>query len=125
MNNYDYNTLLGIRAAMVELKTAAAAAGLAVAGWYDNGYDNFHISVYSLASDGRIDKNLFRPECYKAASSPQKIAECFEKCEAFIRDYNAQATEVLENKVGDLTAQLKQARAELRKAKKCAKTNEI
>jgi len=32
MNNYDYNTLSGLRAAMVELKTAAAAAGLADAG---------------------------------------------------------------------------------------------
>jgi len=55
MNNYDYNTLSGLRAAMVELKTAAAAAGL-------------------------------------------------------------------ENKVGDLAAQLKQAKAELRKAKNYAKT---
>lgn len=122
MNNYDYNTLSGLRAAMVELKTAAAAAGLEVAGWYDYGYDNFHISVYSLTRKGEIDKNLFRPACEIAASRPQKIAECFEKCEAFIRDYNTQATEVLENKVGDLAAQLKQARAELRKAKKNAKT---
>lgn len=116
MNNYDYNTLSGLHAAMVELKTAAAAAGLAVFGWYDYDYDNFHISVYS----GSLDKNLFRPACEIAASRPQKIAECFEKCEAFIRDYNTQATEVLEDKVGDLAAQLKQARAELRKAKKAA-----
>ena len=122
MNNYDYNTLSGLRAAMVELKTAAAAAGLEVAGWYDYGYDNFHISVYSRKRSGELDKNLFRPECEIAASRPQKIAECFEKCEAFIRDYNAKTAEVLEDKVGELAAQLKQARAELRKAKKNAKT---
>ena len=122
MNNYDYNTLSGLRAAMVELKTAAAAAGLEVAGWYDYGYDNFHISVYSLTRSGELDKNLFRPACEKASSRPQKIAECFEKCEAFIRDYNAKTAEVLENKVGDLAAQLKQARAELHKAKKNANT---
>lgn len=122
MNNYDYNTLSGLRAAMVELKTAAKAAGLEVAGWYDYGYDNFHISVYSLTRTGELDKNLFRPACEIAASRPQKIAECFEKCGAFIRDYNAKTAEVLEDKVGDLAAQLKQARAELRKAKKNAKT---
>lgn len=122
MSNYDYNTLSGLRAAMVELKTAAAAAGLEVSGWYHFGYDNFHISLYSLTRTGNLDKNLFRPECEMAASRPQKIAECFERCEAFIRDYNTQATEVLENKVGDLAAQLKQAKAELLKAKKYAKT---
>ena len=70
MNNYDYNTLSGLRAAMLELKTAAAAAGLEVAGWYDYGYDNFHISVYSLTRTGSLDKNLFRPECEIAASRP-------------------------------------------------------
>ena len=122
MNNYDYNTLSGLRAAMVELKTAAAAAGLEVSGWYDYGYDNFRISVYSLTRTGELDKNPLRLACEIAASRPQKIAECFEKCEAFIRDYNAKTAEVLENKVGDLAAQLKQARAELRKAKKNAKT---
>ena len=122
MNNYDYNTLSGLRAAMVELKTAAAAAGLEVGGWYDYGRDKFHISLYSLTCTGNLDKTLFRPECEIAASRPQKIAECFEKCEAFIRDHNTQTTEVLENKVGDLAAQLKRAKAELRKAKKCAKT---
>ena len=118
MNNYDYNTLSGLRAAMVELKNAAAAAGLEASGWYDYGYDNFHISVYSLTRSGELDKNLFRPACEIAASRPQKIAECFEKCEAFIRDYNAKTAEVLEDRVGELAAQLKQARAELRKAKK-------
>ena len=66
MNNYDYNTLSGLRAAMVELKTAAAAAGLEVACWYDYGYDNFHISVYSRKQDPAALK-------YAPAFSPYRL----------------------------------------------------